>query len=135
VLPLLRRALAEAQRAVEMYPYFETHLELARVHWRLAEASPPAEASTSVTEGLAQVAKALQLDPDLAPAHALRGALLLIQARTVREAERRLDTLHQARTALARALALNPLLRREYEEGVREAESLLPPPGHDSSGR
>ncbi|MFL5352043.1 protein kinase domain-containing protein [Archangium sp.] len=135
VLPLLRRALAEAQRAVEMYPYFETHLELARVHWRLAEASPPAEASTSVTAGLAQVAKALQLDPDLAPAHALRGGLLLIQARTMREAERRLDTLRQARTALARALALNPLLRREYEEAVREAESLLPPPGHDSSGR
>lgn len=135
VLPLLQRALSEARRAVEMYPYFETHLQLARVHARLVETLPPGEASTSLTEGLAQAEKALQLDPNLAPAHAVRGGLLLARARTMREAARRLDTLREARAELARALELNPLLRREYEETVREAESLLPPPGHDGSRR
>jgi serine/threonine-protein kinase len=122
--PLLQRALAEAQRAVEMYPYAETHQQLARVHWRLAEALPPGKALASITEGLTQVELALRLDPNLAHAHALRGALLLNQARTMRGAAR-LDTVRRAQAALERALALNPLLRREYEAPLREAESGL----------
>jgi serine/threonine-protein kinase len=107
-----------------MYPLAETHQLLARVHWRLAEALPPGKGLPSLTEGLAQVDLALRLDPNLAHAHALRGALLLNRARTMREAER-LDTVRQARAALERALALNPLLRREYEAPLREAESGL----------
>jgi tetratricopeptide (TPR) repeat protein len=122
--PLLQRALAEAQRAVEMYPYAETHQQLARVHWRLAEALPPGKALASITEGLRQVELALRLDPNLAHAHALRGALLLNRARTMRGADR-LDTIRRARAALERALAINPLLRREYEAPLREAESGL----------
>ncbi|WNG35480.1 protein kinase [Archangium violaceum] len=134
VLPRLHQALAEARRAVEMYPYVGAHQALAHVHWRLAEAQPPGRESSSVTEGLAQVDLALKLDPNLAHAHALRGALLLIQARTMRKATERLDTVHEARTALSRALELNPLLRKEYEEPLREAEALLSksnPPGSE----
>jgi serine/threonine-protein kinase len=123
-LPLLQRALAEARRAVEMYPYDETHQQLAQVHWRLSEALPPGQALTSLTEGLKQVDLALRLDPNLARAQALRGALLLNRARTMREAAERPDTVRQARAALARALELNPLLRREFEAPLREAESL-----------
>ena len=127
-LPFLHQALAEARRAVEMYPYYETHQLLARVYWRLAEAPPPGGAPTSITEGLAQVERALRLDPNLAHAQALRGGLLLSRARTTREPAERLDTLRQARAAFTRALELNPLLRREYEAPLREVESLLPPP-------
>ncbi|EPX55259.1 hypothetical protein D187_009466 [Cystobacter fuscus DSM 2262] len=121
---LLQQALAEARRAVEMYPLAETHQLLARVHWRLAEALPPGKARPSITEGLTQVDLALRLDPNLAHAHALRGALLLNRARTMPEPER-LDTVRQARAELERALALNPLLRRECEAPLREAESGL----------
>ena len=123
VSPLLQQALAEARRAVEMYPYYETHQELARVHWRLAEAQPTGEASSHIKEGLAQVELALRLDPNLAHAHALRGGLLLLQARAVREASERLEFTRQAQASLARGLELNPLLRREYDEPVQEAES------------
>ncbi|WP_233261608.1 serine/threonine-protein kinase [Vitiosangium sp. GDMCC 1.1324] len=132
-LPFLQKALAEARRALEMYPYYETHQQLARVHWRLAEAQP-GKAPSSITEGLAQVDLALRLDPNLAHAHALRGALLLNRARTMREAAERLDILRQARAELARGLELNPLLRREYEAPIREAEALYSRPGPDGSG-
>jgi serine/threonine-protein kinase len=124
-LPLLQQALAESRRALAMYAYSDTHQQLAWTLWRLAEARPPGKALAFITEGLAQVDLALQRDPDLANAHALRGALLLSRARTVREAAERLDTVRQARALLARALEFNPLLRREYEAPLREAESQL----------
>jgi serine/threonine-protein kinase len=135
VLPLLQQALAEARRAVELYPYYEAHQELARVHWRLAEAQPPGGVHPHVQEGLAQVELALRLDPGLAHAHAIRGGLLLARARTMREAAGRLDLVRQARAALTRALELNPLLEREYAKPVREAESLLSQPGRSHPPR
>jgi tRNA A-37 threonylcarbamoyl transferase component Bud32 len=134
-LPSLRRALSEAQRAVELYSYVESHQELARVHWLLAQARPASEVPPHITEGLAQVEQALRLDPNLAPAHALRGGLLLIQARMMREAGPRLDTARQAQASFSRAFELNPLLRREYAEPAREVESLLARPGQDGSLR
>ncbi|WP_375770898.1 protein kinase [Archangium gephyra] len=124
-LPFLQQALAEARRALAMHAYSDTHQQLAWALWRMAEAQPPDKALPSITEGLTQVDLALQREPDSANAHALRGALLLSRARTVREAAERLDTVRQARTSLARALELNPLLRHEYEAPLREAESQL----------
>jgi serine/threonine-protein kinase len=124
-LPFLQQALAEARRALAVYAYSDTHQQLAGALWRLAEAQPPDKARPSITEGLTQVDLALQRAPDSANAHALRGALLLSRARTVREAAERLDTVRQARASLARALEINPLLRREYEAPLREAESQL----------
>ncbi len=121
-LPALRRALAEARRAVEMYPYFEAHQERARACWRLAEALAPAEAAGALDEGEAQIELALRLDPNLAHAHALRGALALARARAAGDAGRRAELAGAARASLARALELNPLLRREYEGPLREAE-------------
>ncbi|WP_224243155.1 serine/threonine-protein kinase [Hyalangium gracile] len=129
VLPHLRQALAEAQQAVKMYPYYESHLELARAWWKLARALPPREAVNAVTEGLGQTQLALQLDPNLAHAHALRGALLLERARTERQTEARRDAARESKAALARAFELNPLLRWQYEDTAREAEAMGSPPG------
>ena len=72
--------------------------------------------------------QALRLDPGLSQAHAIRGGLLLVRARAARDAAERLDAAHGAQAALARALELNPLLRGEYAELVREAESSATPP-------
>ncbi len=121
----LLQALNAARRAVALYPYYEAHQQLANVYWRLAETSPPGEARTAVTEGLKQVALALQLDPGLAQAHAIRGGLLLVRARQEPNAEARRELLVQARAALSRAVELNPLLRREYAAPLRQAEEPL----------
>ncbi|MFP2911854.1 serine/threonine protein kinase, partial [Pyxidicoccus sp. 3LFB2] len=121
----LQQALTQARRAVELYPYSEAHQELAHVYWRLAEAGPPGPARTAVTEGLKQVELALRLDADLARAQAIRAGLLLVRARHAEQAGARRESRLQARAALARAVELNPLLRREYEPSLREAEAPL----------
>ncbi|NMO14271.1 protein kinase [Pyxidicoccus fallax] len=126
-LPHLRRAFAEARRAVELHAYNESHEVLARVSWRLAEVLPRGEASAALTQGLEQVALALRLDPRSAHAHATHGRLLLARARLLDEKSQRGDTALRARDALARALELNPLLQRELEAPAREAEALLAP--------
>jgi Flp pilus assembly protein TadD len=118
----LLRALSAARRAVELYPYYETHQELARVYWRLAETAAPGDARTAVSEGLKQAELALQLYPGLAQAHAIRGGLLLVRARHLRDVAERHQVVLQARAALAKAIELNPLLRREFEAPLREAE-------------
>jgi hypothetical protein len=118
----LPRALSAARRAVELYPYYEAHQKLALVYWRLAESAAPGEALTAVSEGLKQVELALQLYPGLAQAHAIRGSLLLVRARHVRDVQARRELVLQARAALAKAIELNPLLRREFEAPLREVE-------------
>ncbi|MFY2559941.1 protein kinase domain-containing protein [Corallococcus terminator] len=127
-LRLLQLARAEARRAVEIQPYNESHQELARACLRLAEAVSPREAPGFISEGLAQVDRALTLDPKLASAHAVRGGLLLLQARLARAEAARAEHLRQARESLVKALVFNPLLRREYAEALREA-GLSPAPG------
>lgn len=123
---LLQRALSEARRAVELFPsYYETHLVLARVHWLLAESSDLGVARASIVEGLRHVELALQSDSTLAQAYALRGALLLVQARRADQVAERRELLPQARAALARAVELNPLVRGEYEALLREAQAPL----------
>ncbi|WNG22246.1 protein kinase [Cystobacter fuscus] len=123
--PLLQKALTEARRAVELYPYYETHQELARVYWHLAETAAPGPSLPAVAEGLKQVELALRLHPGLAHVHAIRGGLLLVQVRRVPEGTERLDTLQQAQAALQRALELNPFLRWEYEPYLAEVEARL----------
>ncbi|MCU0685679.1 MAG: serine/threonine protein kinase [Polyangiaceae bacterium] len=120
----LRRALTDARRAVALYPYAEAHLELARVCWHLALASP-AGAAAALDEGLEQSDRALRLEPNLAHARAVRGGLLLERARRKPDASTRLAELEGARRELARAFELAPLLRREYAEPAREIERRL----------
>jgi serine/threonine-protein kinase len=121
----LQQALTEARHAVEMYPYSESHQELARVYWRLAESAAPAGSLRAVSEGLKQVELVLRRDPGLAQAHAIRGGLLLVRARRAGKTEERREALLQADAALLRAVELNPLLRREHEPSLREAREHL----------
>jgi hypothetical protein len=129
-LPWLQRALTEARRAVSLYPYLDAHQALARVCWKLAEAQPAsaASASAAVDEGLAQVAHASRLHPQHAQSYALQGGLLLTRARGEHGA-RAEETRRQAQAALARALELNPLLRHEYAQPLREVR--VPRPGEE----
>ncbi|NVJ16239.1 protein kinase domain-containing protein [Myxococcus sp. AM010] len=107
---LLRKALTEARRAVSLYPYYDSHLTLARSAWRLArDTGAP---SALVEEGLAQVDLALKLDPGLPEAHAVRGALLLLRARRQRPAVGWEASLHEADAAWRRATAQVPWLSR-----------------------
>jgi tetratricopeptide (TPR) repeat protein/predicted Ser/Thr protein kinase len=126
VKPILQRALAEAWRAVEIYhSSAEAHQELARIYGQLAAAQPKGELLVTIKQGLEQADQALQLNPVMASVHAIRASLLLLQAKAVHEPAGRLDSLRQAQAALTRAFELNPLLRREYEEPLREVELLL----------
>ena len=66
--------------------------------WRAESGSEEA-----VRRGLERAEKALSINPEDASAHAVRGALLHLAARR-REAEE----------SLRKAIAINPLLKREY---------------------
>ena len=123
-LPPLQQAADKARHAVKLYPSAEAHQELARVYWRLAQAGPADRARPVIAEGLKQVELALQRDPAQAHVHAIRGGLLLAQARLARNTQERRDSIQQARSCLARATGLNPLLKREYEEPIRKVEEL-----------
>ncbi|MCY1040102.1 protein kinase [Corallococcus sp. bb12-1] len=118
-LPPLQQALSEARQAVAAYPYPETHLALARACWRLAREVPPTSVEARVQEGLTQVERALQQAPELAEAHALRGALLLAGARAHGARPEAPEAVRQARAALLRAVELEPRLAREYAEPLR----------------
>ncbi len=108
--PALRKALDEARRAVSLYPYYDSHLTLARAAWWLArDTGGP---SSLVEEGLAQVDLALKLDAELPEAHAVRGALLLLRARRQRPAEGWRETLLEADAAWRRATTQVPWLAR-----------------------
>ena len=120
-VPVLRQALAEAQRAVEVFPFAEGHQVVAEACWRLAEALPPEEALRRAAEGLGQVEQALRMNGRLPRAHLTRGGLLLVRARLGRVEAERVDAARQAEAAVQRALTLNPLLRAEGEELLRQA--------------
>ncbi|MDC0709130.1 protein kinase [Stigmatella sp. ncwal1] len=121
----LHQALIEARRAVELYPYVGAHQELANAYWRLAETEAADRALADVDKGLKQVELALRLDPERAHAHAIRGGLLRVRGRRARHTKERRESFVQARAAFARALELNPLLRREYEPVLRDVDARL----------
>ncbi|MBZ4412892.1 protein kinase [Myxococcus sp. XM-1-1-1] len=124
-------ALDEARRAVKLYPYDEAHLELARASWWMAS---EAQTSSLLTEGLAQADLALGLNPRLAAAHAVRGALLLARSQGATSAERE-PLRAQARASLERALALDVFLREEYAQPLRELGVLTSERGPHHAGR
>jgi serine/threonine-protein kinase len=120
---VLDHALGRAREAAGLSASAESHRLLAQIYARLAEARPPA-AHGAVEAGLAQAERALALDPALAGAHAARGELLVKRARAEREGAARTETAREARASFARALELDPLLRREYGALAGEAETL-----------
>ena len=76
-----------------------------------------ANESEAVRLGLEAIAKALELNPKMARAHAVHGALLLEKSATGTDAARA-----QASEALATAFEIKPQLRREFAQVWRQAE-------------
>jgi eukaryotic-like serine/threonine-protein kinase len=122
--PALSRALEGAKAAVAASPYANAYRALASVYLALAEAHPARATPDPVATGLAHAASALRLAPDLAEARAVRGGLLLARARAARGASPGPADARLARTEFERALALDPLLRRDLEGPLRDAEAL-----------
>lgn len=98
--PALDAAAAALARAEALNPGTpDVFLAQAQVErWRAESGQKGA-----VSRGLERIEKALAINPEDAPAYAVRGALLHLAGQKAR-----------AREALEKAIALNPLLRREY---------------------
>jgi serine/threonine-protein kinase len=107
----------------------ETLLILADVFRRRAEwlVQRHASAAVEVREGLALAARALKLNPKLAPAVAVEGTLHLLAARAAGQPQERAASAGRAREALSRALALDRNLERELKPLLDEATRLAPP--------
>jgi len=88
--------------------------------WQASQRQP---ADDDIASGLSALEQALKLDPALAPAFVVRGALYLTQARQARGPSRKLAAL-QASEALQQALNINPLLEREFGGLLGEATLL-----------
>jgi serine/threonine-protein kinase len=122
--PALSRALEGAKTAAAASPYADAYRALASVYLALAETHPDRATPDPVAAGLAHAASALRLAPDLAEAHSVRGRLLLARARAARGASPNPADARLARAEIERALALDPLLRRDLEGPLRDAEAL-----------
>ncbi|HEX6862079.1 MAG TPA: hypothetical protein VF414_04640, partial [Thermoanaerobaculia bacterium] len=98
--PAFDAATAALARAETLNPSApEIFLAQAQVErWRAESGQEGA-----VRRGLERVEKALAINPEDAPAYAVRGALLHLAGRR-----------GEAGEALRKAIAINPLLRREY---------------------
>jgi hypothetical protein len=95
----IARALALDPENADAY-VVAAEIQRWRAEWRKrrGESTAPAIAS-----GLDAAARALTINPELAQAHAVRGALLALSGKP-----------EDARASLQHALALNPLLARDY---------------------
>ena len=71
---------------------------------------------TRCRRGLEAAARALQLDATMAEAHAVRGALLALQARGEKDPALRSKQEAEAKADLRKALEMNPLLKVDYPE-------------------
>jgi serine/threonine-protein kinase len=106
------RAERAATRAITVEPDDpEAALILAGIHWQRARAQRRAHrsASAAIARGLALVEEQLGINPNLARALALRGVLLLEQAK-----------IEPGRESLQRAFAINPLLKSEFGTALDE---------------
>jgi hypothetical protein len=121
-VPALERAQAELRRAIAIDGEIaEAFAAWARASLRLA-AAQPGRARTHVSDGLTHVDKALALNPRFADAHAVRSALLLRRAHAATDETARAQDLAAARAEAGRAFELNPLLKGEWGEVLREAD-------------
>ncbi|HNC46998.1 MAG TPA: hypothetical protein PLU80_22695, partial [Acidobacteriota bacterium] len=74
-----------------------------------------------IKQGLEMIEKGLAINPDFAELYALKGRLLLIQARATNNQ----STTHQSVEALEKALRINQWLQFEYQPTLLEARQLF----------
>lgn len=75
--------------------------------------------AADIAEGLRMIVKVLGIHPHNARAYAIRGELLLVKARTARDAERK-EAARLAREAFAAAFRENPRLEKDYASALKE---------------
>jgi len=113
------------RKAIELSPTIpDFDVESARLALHQSRWALTAGAEPSVEEGIEAVDKALAIDPHSADAQAVRGSLLLVQARRSLDPGRRGEIARQAADALEKALSVNQLLRREYQSDLDAAREL-----------
>jgi serine/threonine-protein kinase len=101
---------------------------LQRAEALLANPRPPAPPGQSLEEGLRGVERALQKAPGSPRALAIRGELLLLEARLQTDAGEKKSRLERARESLSQAFVGNPLLTRRHGAAAEEAKRLLAAP-------
>ncbi len=101
-------------------------IALASAKWQIQSQRP---AEHEISEGLAALDAALNLNPGLAPALAMKGELWLLRAKSRPQPTRR-QLEKQAMSFFAQALERNPLLRRELDPH----KSALEPAAGTASG-
>jgi serine/threonine-protein kinase len=114
----LRRAEAVNPGAPAVY-IAQAQTERLRAEAALAHGRDPAEA---LRAGLGRADRALAINPAEAQALALRGTLAALAARAETDPARRREKAARAAADLEKALALNPLLRREVGAILEETQ-------------
>jgi serine/threonine-protein kinase len=93
-----------------------------RAEWLLMRHQPVGEV---VRKGLLLVARSQAIQPGLGAGIAAEGALYLMAARAARQPGERVAAASKARSALERALQVNPLLAHEWQPLLDEASHLV----------
>lgn len=83
------------------------------------------DAREEIAKGISMADKALSVNPHMAAAHAVRGALLVLEARTARDPEAAGAAARRAKEALDAALRENPLVARDRGPAIEAARRLL----------
>ncbi|RLE25848.1 MAG: hypothetical protein DRJ65_06830 [Acidobacteria bacterium] len=125
-------ALERSQRTIERtlrdYPHAgEAQIEKARIHLFRVDWSVvgPSGKTMEIDAGLQAIERALDENPQLPDAFRVRGFLLLERARELGKAPGQSNAAAAAVEAFDRALALNPVLRRNIAEGLEEAKGMV----------
>jgi eukaryotic-like serine/threonine-protein kinase len=82
------------------------------------------DAAAEIARGLEMAGKALARNPDMAAALAVKGALLVLEARTARDPSAALSAARRAKEALSAAARSNPLITRDRGAILAEAARL-----------
>jgi tetratricopeptide (TPR) repeat protein len=117
----LRRALRALEQALAISAQdAEIHLAMARLQllrasWLRGNGDDQA-ADQALATALTWIRNAIDINPDLAEAHAERARILRAEEGTTVDPSRRSQCASQARSALQQALSINPLLRSSYAD-------------------
>lgn len=95
-------------------------LSLASAEWLVSRSKPPAD---EIRTGREMAVRALAINPRLAEAVAVDASLSVMEARVTRDPATRASVLTRAMDGFVRALAMNPLLDRDYGKLRDEASA------------
>jgi serine/threonine protein kinase len=119
------RAETALKKAAELNPKdIQTSLIMAGLNRRKAEwetgRGQRAAAAQEIDEGLTFIQKALDINPDYAETHALKGVLLQLRAKNEAEEDKRLAAEVEARMSLLKGTKINKNLQKLYAPYLRK---------------